>query len=118
MMLMCNETVTLVRHIKTKTSDAFTCIAIVGASWYGKTVIQAPAQMGVNGVQPANVIKVRIPEENMPEGLMIQKGDYLVRGMIAGVSNLDDLKGREYMKAMTVSDNRRGRMQHWAVTGA
>ena len=49
---------------------------------------------------------------------MIQKGDYLVRGMIASVSNLDDLKGREYMKAMTVSDNRRGRLQHWAVTGA
>lgn len=117
-MLMCNETVTLVRHSKGKNTDTFTCTAIVGASWYGKSVITAPTQMGGNGVSFANVIKVRIPAENMPEGLTIQNGDYLVRGVVAGVSGMDDLKGHEYMKAMSVSNNRRGRMQHWAVTGA
>lgn len=117
-MLVCNEAVTLVRHVKTKTDDTFTCTAIVGASWYAKTVLQAPAQMGVNGVQPANVIKVRIPAENMPGDVEILKGDYLVRGMVNGVSSLDDLKGREFMKVMTVGDNRRGRLQHWAVAGA
>lgn len=117
-MLLCNETVTLVRHNKDKKTDTFTCTVIVGASWYGKSVITAPNQMGGNGVSFANVIKVRIPAENMPEGLTIRNGDYLVRGIIASVSGLDDLKEYEYMKAMSVSDNRRGRMQHWTVTGA
>lgn len=117
-MFCCDETVTLVRHETGKNTDTFTCTVIAGASWYGKTVIQPPAQMGNKGVAFANVIKVRIPEENMPEGRVPQTGDYLVRGAMEGVQSMTDFKEREYMKILSVGDNRRGRLRHWAVTGA
>lgn len=117
-MLLCNETVTLVRHDRTRTGDSFACTAIVGVSWYAKATVKPPSQMGANGVELANTFKVRIPEANLPEGAALRTGDYLVRGVVGSVERLADLKDREYFKIMTVGDNRRGRLRHWAVSGA
>lgn len=117
-MLLCNETVTLIRHIAEKQGDSFTCTAICGVSWHGRTVIKPPSQMGNNGVELENVIRVRIPEAHMPDGLRIQTGDYLVRGVLESVNSLRDLQKYEFMKALAVTDNRRGRLRHWAVSGA
>ena len=113
-MLMCNETVTLVRHIADKDSDHYECIAIVGASWYGKV------QMVVNtqGAAPQNTFKSRSPEELMPTGIEPRKGDWLVRGVIASVMKAPaDFKDLEYFQITAVGDNRRGRHRHWAVSG-
>lgn len=117
-MLLCNETVTLVRHIAEKQGDFFTCTAISGVSWHGRTVIRPPSQMGSNGVELANVIQVCIPEAHMPDGLRVQTGDYLVRGALESVSSLRDLQNYAFMKVLAVTDNRRGRLRHWAVSGA
>lgn len=114
MMRLCNDTVTLIKHDKTQKGDTYQCTVIVGASWHAKTAVK----LENGGVAAANVIKVRIPEENIPEGLRLHAGDYVAHGIVSNMEKLSDLKGTEYMKVMTVSDNRRGLMRHWAVTGA
>ena len=37
-MLMCNETLTLVRETRGDDGEAYTCTPVLGASWYGKAV--------------------------------------------------------------------------------
>lgn len=113
-MLLCNETVTLIQHDKQPCGDVFSCTKIAGASWFAKTAVA----LEDGGVKAANVVKVRIPEKNLPEGAKLQSGCYLVRGEVKQISGISDLKGREYIKIMTVGDNRRGRLRHWSVTGA
>lgn len=113
-MLMCNEMVTLVRHVAGKDSDHYECIVVVGASWYGK------AQMVVNaqGAAPQNTFKSRIPEELMPTGIEPRKGDWLVHGVIASVTKAPaDFKDLEHFQITAVGDNRRGRHRHWTVSG-
>lgn len=113
-MLMCNETVTLVRHIADRDSDHYECIAIVGASWYGKVQRTVDAR----GASPQNVYKCRIPAEQMPTGIEPRKGDWLVRGVIASATKAPaDFKDREHFQITAVGDNRRGRFPHWAVSG-
>ena len=63
-------------------------------------------------------MKVRIPEENMPEGVKIQNGDLMARGSLQHISKAEDLRGSEYFTVMSVGDNRRGKLSHWAVSGA
>ena len=113
-MLMCNETVTLVRHIAERDGDRYECIAIVGASWYGK----AQMVVSVQGAAPQNTYKGRIPEALMPTGITPCKGDWLVRGVIASVDRAPDaFANREHFRITAVGDNRRGRFSHWVVSG-
>ena len=91
---------------------------IVGVSWFAKFTIVPSVRMGDNGLTAENVVKVRIPAENMPPDALPQNGDYLVRGVLASVASSDDLKPYEHFKVMTVGDNRRGNLKHWAVRGA
>lgn len=110
-MLMCSETVTLVRLDE---NDEYQCTVIEGASWYGKAQITQQQDGFVGGL----VVKVRIPEENMPDGVTPGAKDVLARGRVETVNTLQDLKRVEHFKIMTVGDNRRGRNPHWAVSGA
>lgn len=111
-MLLCNETVTLVQY--DERSETYRCIPLVGVSWYAKIGIVQTA----NGLSTANVLKSRIPAEIVPEGVAPRQGNYLVRGVLASMARQAELKGREHFKITAVSDNRRGRWQHWAVSGA
>lgn len=113
-MLMCNETVTLVRHIAEKDGDRYECISIVGASWHGKVQMIVSAQ----GAAPQNTFKSRIPDERMPTGVTPHKGDWLARGVIASVDRAPAaFANREYFQITAVGDNRRGRFPHWVVSG-
>lgn len=113
-MLACTETVTLVHPVREDDGDAYLCTVIHGASWYRKAAIST----SVDGAKPVPVCKVRIPAENMPEGISPEEGDYLVRGEAAEVKCAPaDLEGREYTLLTTVGDNRRGRFPHWALSG-
>lgn len=119
-MLMCNEILTLVHHVREPDSDRYELTEIKGASWYAKTLVSAPiSQMGNKGLAAENTVKVRIPENNMPAEVKMQPGDYLIRGSFtSSVKHAPkDFADTEYRKIIGVSDNRRGRNPHWAVTG-
>ncbi|HIY38449.1 MAG TPA: hypothetical protein H9835_04825 [Candidatus Agathobaculum merdigallinarum] len=114
-MLMCTETVTLIRAVRGKDGETYTCTPLAGASWYGKAVTVPSA----DGARIQNTYKARIPAENMPDGVTPCTGDYLVRGTVAQVTRAPaDFAGMEYFLISAVGDNRRGRLQHWAVSGA
>ena len=113
-MLACTETVTLVHPVREDDGDNYTCTVIHGASWYRKAVIALDG----DGAKPVPVCKVRIPAENMPEGVTPEEGDYLVRGVVESIQRAPaEFAEREYMLVTTVGDNRRGRLQHWALSG-
>lgn len=113
-MLACTETVTLVHPVREDDGDAYTCIAIHGASWHRKAVVALDG----DGAKPVPVCKVRVPAENMPEGAVPEEGDYLVRGTLETVERAPaDFADREYVLLTTVGDNRRGRFPHWFLSG-
>lgn len=113
-MLACTETVTLVHPVRGDDSDSYRCTVIHGASWYRKAVVA----LSVDGAKPVPVCKARVPEENMPEGISPEEGDYLVWGELTEVGSAPaDLEGREYTLLTSVGDNRRGRFPHWALSG-
>lgn len=112
-MLLCNETVTLIRCKPDLDDEEYACTVIEGASWFGKA--QITQQQG--GFAGGLVVKVRIPEGRMPEGVIPQPDDYMARGRIERVKRIKDLDGTEHFKVMVVGDNRRGRLRHWAVSG-
>lgn len=114
-MLMCTENVTLVHLVSGDDGETYTCTQVLGASWYGKAMATPTAE----GARIQNTYQARIPAGHMPEGVTPCKGDYLVRGSLDTVTRAPaDFAGREYMRISAVSDNRRGRLQHWAVSGA
>ena len=113
-MLACTETVTLVHPVREDDGDAYVCTVIRGASWYRKAVIAPDG----DGAKPVPVCKVRIPAGDMPQGVVPEEGDYLVRGVLEAVQRAPaDFAGRDYMLITSVSDNCRGRLQHWALSG-
>lgn len=114
-MLLCNETVTLVQAVRGKDGETYTCTPLTGASWYGKAVTIPTA----DGARIQNTYKVRLPAGTMPEGMKPRAGDYLVRGVVAAVTRAPaDFAGMEYFLISAVGDNLRGRLRHWAVSGA
>lgn len=114
-MLMCIECVTLVHAVRGKDGESYTCTPIAGVSWYGKAVT-VPS---TDGARIQNTYKARIPAGNMLDGVTPCTGDYLVRGTVAQVTRAPaDFADREYFLISAVGDNRRGHLQHWAVSGA
>lgn len=113
-MLACTETVTLVHPVRGDDGDTYACTTIHGASWYQKAVVALDG----DGAKPVPVCKVRVPAENMPDGISPEEGDYLVRGALDTVNRAPaDLADREYALITTVGDNRRGRFPHWFLQG-
>ena len=116
-MLLCNETVTLIRLQRTDDGEEYLLTKVAGASWYGKRVIAQTTK----GAEPQNTYTVRIPQANMPKDVIPRRGDFVVRGMVEEVKRAPaDFVDREYFCITSVGDNRRGRpqMRHWAVSGS
>ena len=118
MMLACTETITLVqrKYDKETDTDSYICTRIEGVSWFGKLV----AAVESKGLRGETKVTVRIPEYSMPE-VMIQRGDYIVRGAVETISKQADLDGLEYFSVLSVGNNRRSQrkdLRHWVVSGA
>lgn len=118
MMLACTETITLVqrKYDKETDTDSYICTRIEGVSWFGKLV----AAVESKGLRGETKVTVRIPEDSMPE-VMIQRGDYIVRGAVEAISKQADMEGLEYFSVLSVGDNRRSQrkdIRHWVVSGA
>jgi len=119
MMLACTETITVVQYVydKETDTDAYTCTVIEGVSWFGKLV----AAVENKGLTGAAKITVRIPEERIPPGVTLKRGDYVARGAIKSVERQADLEGMEHFTVLSVGDNRRSKgkaLRHWVVSGA
>lgn len=112
-MMLCTETITLVRLVKGLKDDTYVCRVISGASWYAKAVVQLESK----GLTAANSVKIRIPANLLPD-MTPKTGDYAVRGAVTDITSLKDLNGMEFVKLLTVGDNRRGQFPHWVVSGA
>lgn len=114
-MLVCTETITHIhlRYDKDADMDVYVCTVISGVSWHGKLVTAVESK----GLTGATKVTVRIPENVMPD-ITIKNGDYIVRGVVDGITKQADLSGREYFTVLSVGDNRRGNLRHWAVSGA
>ena len=99
-MLMCNEMVSLIhKSFDTATdADVETTTEITGVSWFSKAAVELQDKE----LKAANVIKARIPAENMPPGVVPMVGDEMTHG-------------DERAKVLAVSDNRRGNLPHWAA---
>lgn len=104
-LLACTETVTIVRHERTGSSDFYTCEVIVGVSWFSKRGATASA----SGEAPATEVTVRIPEEHVPNELP-KKGDLLVHGVLGSYEGRESLKDLEAFRVAYVGDNRRARL--------
>ena len=112
--LACDETITLVQLVEGEDEDTYTCTEINNASWFSKVAVTLEGE----GVRSADLVKIRVPEENLPSGTTIRNGDYIVRGTISGtITKQSDLKNYERVTVISVGDNRRGELKHWAVTG-
>ena len=109
-MLGCTETITLVHHIKDD-DDTYTCHTVNNASWYQKTTITTSA----DGAKPVNTFEVRIFSEI--SGVVPALGDYVVKGIVEGIEKPSDLKNEVYFRITAISDNRRGGLPHWRVSG-
>lgn len=115
-MLQCTETITVVQeHYDAETdSQTYEATAIRNASWHAKTKIAIEGK----GVVSADIVMIRIPEADMPAGLVIKNNDVVVRGEITTpITKAADLVPYNPMVVMSIGDNRRGRFPHWAVVG-
>lgn len=108
-MLACDKTVTLVRL--NESGEGYSCMTIAGVSWYGKTVVAVQDR----GLTAADEVKVRIPVDSLPEGVMPATGDFIVLGAVASVAKQSELDAHTHAKVLGVGDNRRGRLPHVAV---
>lgn len=114
-MLGCDERLTLVQCVKEQDGDRYLCVPIVWASWYRKKAIAITA----DGAKPVNTCTVRIPDGVLPAEVIPTTDDFMVRGIVEAVTRAPaDLTGLDYMRITAVGDNRRGRLRHWAVSGA
>lgn len=113
-MLACNKTVTLVHRIKSADGDSYVCTTIPSCSWFSRQ----QAALVDKGVNVDHVTHVRFP--SLPYGAIIEKGDYIVRGVVDHIEREKDLAGLEYFTVLDIADNTRGggvRLPHWKVSG-
>ena len=111
-LLLGNQTVTLVKHIKADT-DTYACYRMSGASWFAKITITTSG----DGAKPVNTYISRIPAECFPSGVQPAMGDYMVRGVVTAISKPSDLKGLDHFRITAVGANNRGGLAHWRVDG-
>lgn len=109
-MLGCTETITLVHHVKDD-DDTYTCHTVENASWFSKTTISTSA----DGAKPANTFEVRVFDEIT--GAVPSLGDYVAKGVVDNIEKPSDLKNKVYFRITAISDNRRGGLAHWRLSG-
>lgn len=117
-MLMCNETTTLVRHVRLAEGDFYTCCVLEGVSWYAKHGVSTSTA----GQTPTEHVYCRIPETVLQQagGVMPQRGDYITKGKVTSVTTAKEILSREdTFEIHSVGDNRRGRaLRHVVVSNA
>lgn len=106
----CTETITLVHHVKDD-DDTYECHTVGKASWYQKTTISTSA----DGAKPVNTFEVRVFGDF--SAVEPSLGDYVVKGIVESVETLRDLKNKVYFRITAISDNRRGGLAHWRLSG-
>lgn len=112
--LACDETITLVQLVENDDQDTYVCTPIQNASWFSKVTVA----LEYRGVRSADIVKIRIPEEDMPDDVTIRNGDFVVRGTVsATITKQADLAAYDHATVVSVGDNRRGSLRHWVVTG-
>lgn len=113
-MLYCaDQTVTVVQF--DRTAQEYTCVFVDGVSWH----TTSHRYLQTTDAKESAETTIRIPEENMPVGLVIRENDIVCRGKIGTINRRADLENYERFTVTEVRDNRRGkRLRHWAVIGA
>ncbi len=106
----CTETITLVHHIKDD-NDTYTCHTVNNASWFSKVTISTSA----DGAKPVNTFEVRVFSDF--SGVVPALGDYVVKGIAEDIEKPADLKNMVYFRITAISDNRRGNLAHWRLSG-
>lgn len=107
---MCDQTVTLVHHVKGKDGDTYTCSTYDKASWFEKQTISTSG----DGEKSVNSYEVRIMTR---DDISPSTGDYVVKGAVASVAAPSDLAQRDYFRVTAIGDNRRGKLAHWRLSG-
>jgi hypothetical protein len=107
----CNETITLVHHVKGDDDDIYECHTTGKASWFSKNTITTAA----DGAKPVNTYEVRVFGELF--GVIPAVGDYVVKGVIDSLATPSELKNTEHFRITAISDNRRGNLAHWRFSG-
>lgn len=107
---MCNQTVTLIHHVKEKDGDSYTCKAYGCASWFEKRGISTSG----DGAAPSNTYEVRIMTQ---DDVSPSVGDYVVLGTVENVATPSDLAKHDHFRVTAVGDNRRGKLAHWRLSG-
>lgn len=116
-MLACDKTITLIQQTYNSETDTeeYTSTVIRNCSWYSKVKIELQDK----GVRSGDIVTVRIPEEELPEGIVLANGDYIVKDALGdkNITKHSDLKGLEYATVVSIGDNRRGMLRHWVLVG-
>lgn len=111
-MQLCQDNITLIRPVRTQTTDTYLCYPIQDASFYQQS---SSAQQG-NGLTATGQIRIRIPETSMAEiDILPQIGDYIVKGTVEEMTGMRDIADFPHGKVRKVHDNRRQYCSHWAV---
>lgn len=110
-MLGCDQTITLVKHIKDNDGDIYECYTFEDASWFAKTTITTSG----DGAKPANSYEVRIFGDLL--GVVPSLGDYCVKGKVGNITKPADLKGFEHFRITSLGSNMRPPLPHWRVSG-
>jgi hypothetical protein len=109
-MLGCTETITLIHYLNDD-EDTYTCHTVNKASWFSKVAISTSA----DGAKPVNTYEVRVLDDF--SGVVPALGDYVVKGIVESIESPTDLKNEVYFRITAISDNRRGGLPHWRVSG-
>lgn len=109
-MLMCNQTVTVVHHVKGVDDDSYICTPFGGASWFKKLTISTDG----DGAKPINTYETRIMSG---EDITVALGDYVVLGIVSEIEKPSDLETFDHFRITAIGDNRRGGLAHWRFSG-
>lgn len=106
-MKLCNDVITVFRQVidpATKTTT-LSWTVIRGAHWYATAADTVDPK---GGLVAANKVIVRIPVENIPEGMKISKGDLIVKGEAAGQTEAELRRnyGADFAVVLSATDNR------------
>lgn len=108
-MLGCENTITIVHHVKEPKGDTYSCTTYEKASLYKRNTITTSS-----GAKPSNTYEVRIMTT---DDITVTLGDHIVIGKISDVVKPSDLNGVDSFRITAISDNRRGNLAHWRFSG-
>lgn len=109
-MLMCNQTITIIHHVKGVDNDTYICTPHGEASWFKKRAITTDG----DGAKPSNTYETRIMGS---DEISVALGDYVVLGIVSAVEKLSDINSLDHFRITAIGDNRRGGLPHWRLTG-